>query len=223
MYGAVSLRYINRPLVAIPERLSDDEQSYFLPHVFNVSHERAKLDYIDVHGTRHVPEWMTQDTQDPRVWAINLVRSRLTAAAARLESFGDLPGGGAWVRMAAAVRLYANLLRSCGNFFAVQIIRDRNALRFENGPRLPAARATDTGHPDLQLLNELMRDELDNAEETIALLRRHGLDIINHAEGAGDEDTFLLGPDIIEQIERKTTIMRTHWLDAEDYFASPNK
>ncbi len=223
IYGGVSLRYITRPLVVLPERLSGEEESYFLPHVFNVSHERAREDYIDVHGTRVSPEWMTADAIDPRIWSIQSLNERLKSIATAFEQFADVPGGEYWQQTAVALRLYSSVLRSGGNFFAVQIVRDRNAERFRTEGMAPRARASNTGHPDLALLNELMRDELDNAAEMAALLRQNGLDVLSHATLPEDEDTFLLGPDVIEQIERKQAIMRSHWLDAEEFFATPNK
>ncbi len=223
IYGGVSLRYVTRPLLVLPERLTADEEGYFLPHVFNVSHERARLDYIDVHGTRQTPEWVTTDSNDPRIWAIDTLRARLNNIAGSLEKLIDAPDGTYWRKMATAVRVYANILRSCGNFFAVQIIRDRNAERFAGEKVAVKAQATSTGHPELAMLNEIMRDELDNASEMISLLQRDGLDVICHADGPEDEDTFLLGPDIVKHIDRKREIMRKHWLDAEAYFTTPNK
>ena len=69
-----------------------------------------------------------------------------------------------------------------------------------------------------------MRDELENAGETAALLRTaDGMNVISHARHPEDEDTFLLGPDLLAQIERKQQLMRDHWQDAEAYFATPNK
>ena len=37
------------------------------------------------------------------------------------------------------------------------------------------------------------------------------------------EDTFLLGPDFLEQLRKKAGIMRAHWLDVQDYLAPPHK
>lgn len=219
IYGAVSLRYISRPLLVVPERLGVEEEAYFLPYVFNVSHERARSDYIDVHGTRQTPEWMTLDDADPRIWAVDAVRSRFEAVARRLRSLADP----CWQRMAGAVRLYGSLLRSSANFFAVQLIRDRHAQRLNRAPSLPSARAVDSSHPDLAMLNEIIRDELDNSAELVQLLRTHGLEIISHADAADEEDTFLLGPDIVAQVERKMRLMRAHWCDAESFFTTPNK
>lgn len=222
IYGGVSLRYITRPLLVLPERLTEAEEAYFLPQVFNASHERARVDYIDVHGTRHVPEWMGADSADPRVWAIGTVRARLEAVARRLERLEETPDGGHWRKMACSIRLYGSILRSCGNFFAMQILRDRNQWRFDRGRQQPPAQAG-PGDPEFLLINEILRDELDNATEAIALLREGGLEIISHADRAEDEDTFLLGPDLVSQIERKCALMLAHWADAEDCFVTPNK
>ncbi len=219
IYGAVSLRYINRPLLALPELLTPEEEVYFLPHVFNVSHERARLDYIDVHGTRQTPEWITPDSQDPRIWAVGTLQSRLNGIASKLEKLIDP----CWQRMAGGLRLYANLLKSSANFFAVQIIRDRCVARMSGDHVTPIPRASPDGDPELMLLNDIMRDELDTSINTIALLKKHGLEIISHAVTAEDEDTFLLGPDIVSQIGRKCELMRAHWRDAERYFQTPNK
>jgi hypothetical protein len=229
IYGGVSLRYITRPLLVLPERLTAEEERYFLPHVFNVSHERARTDYIDVHGTRLCPEWMCSDSTDPRVWAIDALRSRLNRVATTIEGVagvaGDADGGDAecWRKMGTALRVFGNVLRSCGNFFAVQIARDRHAERFAAPPDLPPARSVVAGHPDLTLLNELMRDELDNTAETLALLQREGLDVLSHAASPSDEDTFLLGPDLLAQLQQKQTLMSAHWRDAEGYFFTPNR
>lgn len=222
IYGGVSLRYITRPLLLMPERLRAEDEAYFLPHVFNASHERARLDYIDVHGTRHLPEWMSLDCADPRIWAISALRERLNSVADSLQRVGDTPDGVYWREMAAAVRLYGCILRSCGNFFAVQIIRDRNAGRLSGTARAPAAQAGE-GEREYRLVNEIMRDELDNAQETIDLLSAGGLQVIALAASREDEDTFLLGPDVVDQIWRKRRLMRDRWLDAQEFFASPNR
>src|SRR5205823_14175992 len=94
---------------------------------------------------------------------------RLNNVATRFES---LDGAGAEIfrRMGASLRIYASILRSCGNCYAVQRIRDRNRDKFAAGPRTPPKVADRNGDPDLQLLNELMRGELDNTIYLIGLL-----------------------------------------------------
>jgi hypothetical protein len=162
---------------------------------------------------------MTPADHDPRIWAVDAVRARFNAVAGKLEKLDE----SIWHRMAGAVRLYACLLRSSSSFFAVQLIRDRNQDRLSQPPIVNPARAEANGHPDLAILNDILRDELDNATETANLLRERGLEIISHADVGESEDTFLLGSEIVEQIGQKIRIMRAHWRDAELYFQTPNK
>jgi hypothetical protein len=68
-----------------------------------------------------------------------------------------------------------------------------------------------------------MRDELDNAQEPIDLLVDGGMEFICHANDPKYEDTFLLGPDLVEQLKRKMKIMLDHWTDIEGYMATPFK
>jgi hypothetical protein len=49
------------------------------------------------------------------------------------------------------------------------------------------------------------------------------LDLICHATDTMHEDTFLLGPDLIDQLILKRKIMLKHWTDIEGYKASPFK
>ena len=68
-----------------------------------------------------------------------------------------------------------------------------------------------------------MRDEFDNTNKLIRLLRDGGLELVVRATEPRHEDTFLLGPDFAEQLLRKVKIMREHWLDVQDYLTPPHK
>jgi hypothetical protein len=125
--------------------------------------------------------------------------------------------------MGTSLRIYASILRSCGNFYAVQRVRDRNAATFAGEPRVPPKVADWFGNADLQMLNEFVRDELDNTSELIRLLQAGGTSQLLTASDPADEDTFLLGPDLLNQLRLKRQIMRRHWLDAERYLATPHK
>jgi len=214
MHLAVSARYVNRPLLAVPDRLSEDEERYFLPYVFNVSRREARMDYLDLHGSRPAA-----------ISGNDFVRleQRLAGVADAMETIADTSQDGAFTRMAAALRIYVSLLRSARNFHDAQIIRDRNSDRLaEIAPR-PSKTDDWTGSVDLLQLTALMRDELDNAQELIALLSDGGMDLICHGEGPDDEDTFLLSSDLIDQIQQKRRLMRSRWLDAEDHLTPPFK
>ena len=68
-----------------------------------------------------------------------------------------------------------------------------------------------------------MRDELDNTQDLIDLLEDGGMAFICHADDPKYEDTFLLSPDLIEQLKKKRKIMLDHWTDIEDYMTMPFK
>jgi hypothetical protein len=49
------------------------------------------------------------------------------------------------------------------------------------------------------------------------------MEFISHAEDAKFEDTFLLGPNLVDQLKLKRKIMLNHWTDIEGYMATPFK
>ena len=125
--------------------------------------------------------------------------------------------------MAKALRIYNSIFRSLGNFGEAQAIRDRNAEKLSVAPHRPNKTPTWEGDPELQKFNAVMRDELDNTQELINLLEDGGMEFISHANDPKHEDTFLLGPDLIDQLKLKRKIMLDHWTDIEGYMATPFK
>ncbi len=214
LYWGVSTRHITRPLVIVPERLSTQEEAYFLPHVFNVSLDEARNDYMDIHGGGHnaIPMGSTGN-----------FLSGLRRAYTSMEKITHAPEQEFLENMAVALRIYSSVVRSCGNFNDAQIIRNRNQEVLAGPVHRPNKIPTWTGDQDLLDFNKIMRDELDNTNELIAMLEKGGMDLINHAEDLQLEDTFLLGPDLIENLKQKRKIMLNHWLDIEDYMTSPFK
>jgi hypothetical protein len=147
----------------------------------------------------------------------------LRDAAEQLGRLGYRGDAGFFARMGVSLRIYACIMRSIGNFYSVQVIRDRNKARFAGAEQIPGKVASWTGDNDLQMLNEFMREELDNTAELIDILQSGGMSQVQVAPTAEQEDTFLLGPDLIAQLKKKRDIMRRHWKDAERYLATPHK
>jgi hypothetical protein len=224
-YGAngagVSMRHITRPLVAMPERLTAEEESWWLPHVFNMHASEARLDYLDYHGSKLVAAPADPDEADPRPAAAKTARTMLLAAAAQLDKIGGIDGF--FARMGTAIRIEASILRSIANFVGTQIVRDAVKDKLAGPPTIPPKVGDWNGDPYLQLLNEFMRDELDNTGELVSILENGGIGLMLLAKDAANEDTFLLGPDLIEQLRKKMKVMRAHWIDAQDYLQMPHK
>ena len=214
LYWGVTERMINRPLVIAPQRLSKEEEAYFLTYVFNVSVEEARMDYMDIHGSR--------GTVTPGV-VENYVQ-RINSAATLFEKLDDAaPMKDFFHRMALSLRIHAGIMRSCGNFAAAQVIRDRNKEVLSGPVHLPDKETSFTGHPDFIFFNNIMRDELDNTTQLIQLLEQGGIKQVILAASPVYEDRFLLGPSIIDQLKKKRKIMLDHWQDIEGYLTSPFK
>jgi hypothetical protein len=214
LYWGVTTRHITRPLVVAPTRLSEQEEAYFLPYVFNVSKEQARTDYTDVHGQHYIlPKGAVQ----------NYV-TKLSNVYRLLESVDNSAPKKEFIqKMATSLRIIASIMRSCGNFAEAQGIRDQNQSKL-NGPiHLPGKEPTFTGDPDFIRFNEIARDELDNTQELIDILEKGGMDLLVIAKDAKYEDRFVLGPDLVKQLKKKRKIMLDHWTDIEDYLASPFK
>lgn len=214
MYWGVSARHITRPLVVAPQLLSEEEENYFMPHVFNPSEEEARMDYTDIHGAhRTLPSG-----------AVNTYVSRVNRAIGMLENVSeDAPEKVFLQNMAQSLKIHSCIFRSIGNFAEAQAIRDRNVEKLAMTPHRPNKIPTWEGDPDLQAFMTVMRDELDNALELIHVLENGGMEFISHAEAPRYEDTFLLGPDLIDQLKLKRRIMLKHWTDIEGYMATPFK
>ncbi len=214
IYWGVSTRHITRPLVVAPDRLSPEEEAYFLPHVFNPSEQEARMDYTDIHGAhREIPSG-----------AANEYVSMINKAITLMDGIGDDAPEKVFIAdMTTALKIYSSLFRSLGNFGEAQVIRDRNAEKLSVPPHRPDKVPTWEGDPELQLFVTVMRDELENTQELIDLLESGGMKFISHADDPWHEDTFLLGPDLVEQLKLKRKIMIAHWTDIEGYMATPFK
>jgi hypothetical protein len=224
-YCGVSMRHITRPLVIVPELLTPEEESYFLPHVFNIHEAEARTDYIDWHGGKLVGGSVREAVMnaDPRVKEVDAFCDNLGKIAGTIGDLGSAPAAEFFKHMAISLRLYACVFRSVNNFYAAGHVRDRNLARLTGPVQIPPKLGDWIGDPDLQILNETMRDELDNAADMVSLLENGGMRQVLVAPTPQEEDTFLLGPNLVEQLKKKMAIMRAHWIDAQNYMATPHK
>ena len=217
LYCGVSIRHITRPLLIRPDVLAPAEENYFLPHVFNVSAEEARMDYTDLHGSPFT---------GPAAWSdpgVRMALGRAIQAARALESLKGAPDQ-AWLsQLGLSLRMWASEVRSIHNFYFAQQLRERNWEAISGEPKLPPKVSSWDGDRDFIEWTHILRDEMDNTEELLALLDKGGMKFIGHAQDAKYEDTFLLGPQLKENLKQKVDLMRAHWLDVQKYLASPHK
>ncbi len=213
LYWGVSTRHITRPLVFAPNRLAPNEEDWYLPHVFNISPEEARTDYMDIHGGN-------KELEEGKV---PVLLNMLEKSWSKLEAVKNAPEQEFLESTAMAMRIYASVIRSCNNFYKAQEIRNRNKEALAGKPHRPDKTPTWTGNQDLQDFNAIMRNELDNTLELTELLEAGGMELMCHAKEPLLEDTFILGPDLINQLKKKREVMLAHWTDIEGYLATPFK
>lgn len=210
----MTARMINHPLVAVPQLLTKKEEAYFLPYIFNVSYEEARMDYMDIQGGR----WETKPD------SVKVYLGKIAGICAKLKTVDASAPKYTYIKqLEKALQIHASLIRSCGNFAAAQAIRDANADKLNAPAHRPDKNATWTGDTALLKFNSIMRDELDNTEDLISILETGGIDLICKAKDAAHEDNFLLGPNLVTQLKQKRKIMLNHWRDIENYMTSPFK
>jgi len=208
-------RLLTRPLVIKPELLTPEEESYFLPYVFSVDEQDARLDYNTAMGERRIAPGMY------RSFMYQTVHDSAFEAAQRFEQAASGAPEAAWFhQLALSLRLWASAVRSTDNFYGAQLIRDRRKEALAAPPRILIDRVGKSD-PDLLLWNEIQRDELDNTNELLDLLANGGLDLIARARNSKEEETFLYGPNLLDDMRKKVAIMREHWLDGQHYLAPP--
>jgi hypothetical protein len=113
-------------------------------------------------------------------------------------------------------------MQSIQNFVSAQRIRDDRRQELSASPRLPPKTGSRSGDRDYAAWNQIQRREMDNARELIRLLQSGGLEFFARARQPKDEDTFVLGPDVVGALEQKIRIMRRRWLDVQDHLVSPS-
>ena len=214
-YGSVSTRWLTRPLVAFQEKLAEEETAYYMPHIFNPRGIEGRRDLLDVHGT--LPTGAVGRAPEAgmrNAWFGGLLDG-LNSAAAAFERSGIVRGE----TPARAARLLSCIWRSCRNTIDFGLLPARAAEK----PFAPAVEGMPVGDPDRQRMYEVIRDEIDTIRRFVITWDDEDPErIVTVAAKKEDEDTFTLGPDLREQLNRKILIMISKWEDIERLYAPPH-
>jgi len=213
MYGAVSHRWLTRPMVPFPEELTPDDETYFLPHVFAVGDEARRSNLLDLHG---YPAADVNAPFDLRSAYYDQIAGELRFAAERFSvaaRAADGKSGAELATTAKAAGLLAHLWLTCRNWIEFGVLRGQSVQRpLEEMQRLsPGERARAEAYR--QRLDRVMRAELDNTLAFQELLGSDREGVLVRGASPEEEDTFMLSPNLQAQLTKKRVIMQTHWQD----------
>jgi hypothetical protein len=216
--GGILGRWVNRPLVPLPQKLTPAEKSYYRPFLFQAKGEEQADDLVDIQAMRRYEGWGARLLVENIVEKTTASLSRAEAAAARLRDGSKSPAG--WELLGQRLAALQCMVGGAGNVVAYQAQLDRVAALGGKPDPNPVLGAS-SGWDRTDLLR-LARNEIDNAMRLRQLLLTAKGPLLDLAPTSAEETIRRLGPDLPAQLKRKMDVMNAHWDDYQRLFTTPN-
>jgi hypothetical protein len=220
-FGHVLNRWITRPMVPFPERLTAEEKKDYRRFLFQAKGEEQAENLIDIQAMRMYEGWGAKLLFQRN---IELTIPQVAGALIRIERIRDAAktdtAKNDWNLLAKRLQATIYLLRSADNMVAYQAQLDRVkklAPKIEPDPVLGVQSSWD--RTDLM---ETARKEIDTMIALKSLLDSTKEQILDLAPTAEGESIQRLGPNVPVQLKRKIDIMNAHWRDYDKLFTVPN-
>ena len=208
LVGTINQRWITRPLVPFPMELKPEEKDYYRKFQFQANSEEEAADLMNLQGFELINGFSGS------LLAGNLLNqaiSHLQAAAGEIDELRDqVVNKDALDVLSLRLRTLICFYRNARNTIQFQDILDRTD--YEHPPKEENIYPMD-GDQKLREIQNVTRDEIDNIRELIGLLKNSKVPLLELAPSMAEEDIFLIGPNIVEQLEKKVQIMLKHQLD----------
>jgi hypothetical protein len=216
--GGVLTRWVNRPLVPFPEKLTDREKDYYRPFLFQAKDEEQADNLIDIQAMRMYEGWgarlLVQNIMEKATGSL----SRAEALALRLREGSS--SSGEWELLGQRLAALQCLVHGADDVVQYQAQLDRvKALGGKVDPNPVLGAQSGWDRTDLM---RLARNEIDNAMRLRQLLLSAKGPLLDLASTPAEETSRRLGPDLPEQLKRKMDIMNAHWEDYKRLFTAPN-
>lgn len=215
-FAVVSMRWLTRPLVPEPEKLTAEELKYARPFLFSADPDRDLKSFNYVLGkgvfrgesVTWMARWCLQeacDTLKGAQWTVakladskgrpSEARKRLRLLAARIGAYACL------VATARNTIMYQYAVDTCGQpqFAPNPMDYDDNIIYDQRGCTL----------------RKLARAELDNIHDLIGCLEEAEGEVIEHARTPAEENVFMLDVNLVAALRHKVEVMLNHWQDYE--------
>jgi len=215
-YCGVSMRWLTRPLVPEPGRLTDEELRYVKPFLFSADPERdlQSFNYVLGKGVFRGESvtWMAR-------WCLQEAYDTLRGAERGVRAIAEDPGTPEEARRrlglyAARIGVYACLVANAKHTIMYQYQLDTahhdqyapNPMDYDDNIIYDQRGVT---------FRKIARAELDNMYELIARIENAEGKVIEHALTSEEESVFMLDTDIAGALRHKCEVMLDHWQDYE--------
>ena len=213
LVGTINQRWITRPLVPFPMELKPEEKDYYRKFQFQANSEEEAADLMNLQGFELINGFSGS------LLASNLFNQAISQLQSALEEIGRLrdqvSNNEALDRLSLRLRALSCFYRNARNTIQYQDILDRTD--YANPPKEENIYPMD-GDQKLREIQNVTRDEIDNINELVGLLENSKVPLVELAHSTAEEDIFLIGPNIVEQLRKKVQIMLKHQLDVYRLF-----
>jgi hypothetical protein len=208
LVGTIGQRWITRPLVPFPMELKPEEKDYYRKFQFQANTEEEAADLMNLQGFELINGFSGS------LLASNLLNQAINHLELALKDIAKLRDNVSdkealdvlGLRLKALICIY----RNARNTIQYQDILDRTD--YEHPPKEENIYPMD-GDQKLREIQNITRNEIDNINELIGLLEGSPVPLVELAPSMAEEDIFLVGPNIVEQLRKKVQIMLRHQLD----------
>jgi hypothetical protein len=189
--------------------LKPEEKDYYRKFQFQANSEEEAADLMNLQGFEVINGFSGS------LLAGNLFNRAIGLLESALQDIDKLLGDRAGDterldRLALRLKALVCFYRNARNTIRYQDILDRTD--YEHPPKEENIYPLD-GDQKLGEIQNVTRDEIDNMTALIGLLESSPVPLIELAPTPDEEDIFLIGPDIVEQLRKKVRIMLRHQLD----------
>ena len=220
-FGPVMERWINRPLVPVPENLTDEEKGYYRPYIFQAKGEGQANNLIDIQAMRMFEGYgarlLVQRVYEMVVQKLEKAE-KLTNKLFRQETNSE--SAERWDALRNRLAVLHSLVRTIDNVVGYQALLDVAHSRNSSPEPNPVL---GTGPSwDRQEIMRIARNEIDNTANLKKILESSRILLIQEAILPKYETIRMLGPDLTSQLKKKIDIMNAHWEDYKTLYTSPN-
>ncbi len=213
-FGLTTSRWLVRPLVPEPHKLTDEETAHYRDMLFSCDSPEVDENLCNILGK---PVFIGDSVVWMSRWCIDEAQKHLSAAVNAVDSIvTDKP------EMEHRMSLYKARIKAlhCATECVRLTIMYQHALDIAYVPRFAANPLDfdDNIQYDQRALElrKIARMDLDNTMELIELLKAFETnEVIAQSPTVEHESVFVFGPNLIELLERKRAIMLAHWHDYE--------
>jgi len=220
-FGHVLNRWITRPMVPFPDKLTAEEKKDYRRFLFQAKGEEQAENLIDIQAMRMYEGWGAKLLFQRN---IELTIPQVANALARIERIRDTAKTDSakknWDLLAKRLQAAICLLRSADNMVAYQAQLDRVknlAPKIDPNPVLGVQSSWDRSD-----LMETARKEIDTMVALKRLIDSTKDPILDLAPTAEEESIQRLGPNVSAQLKHKIDTMNAHWRDYDKLFTVPN-